>query len=476
MRSTRWSTARRASLLAATAALAACATDTTTAPARSPVLPDAGSLSFQEGTPTGAYLVRAQSSGAVSTARTSIASAGGTVVRDIPSMNLYYVSGLSASGAASLASQPGLTVVEDRLVQWVPNPGSLTRTFVSVSRGPSATGTDQSGAFFYATYQWSLKVTGADRTWVPSNGGAGETVCVLDTGVDAGHSDLNGLVDPAKLMTVILVPRFASDATPVDYHFHGTFVSAQIRSNGLGTASVAPNATLCSIKVLSEDGSGTFGDIIFGIVRAAGLGASVINMSLGGYIQESNPANAPFLAFLQEAIDVARGRGAVVVAASGNDGFNMDDVRQLLGFINIPAQMNNVLSVGATGPFNQMNFDALTAYSNYGGKSGADLVAPGGNGGLPGGVTADYILSACSRFAFGGAVCGGGNTYLFGNGTSFAAPIVAGAAAVLHSNQPAWSPGLVEQCILNNADYVGPGWKYGRGRLNVRRASLCSGK
>ncbi len=475
MRRTLWSTARHAFLPATAALLAACATDTTTAPSRGPIIPDAGALALQEGTPTGSYLVRVQSAGAVSTARSSITSAGGTVVRDIPNMNLLYVNGLSAGAAASLASQPGLTIVEDRLVQWTPNPRTLSPSFVQATGGPSAAGTDQSGAAFYGPYQWSLKVTRADRTWVPSNGGGGETVCVLDTGVDPGHLDTNGLVDPSKMITVILNPRFPSDATPLDYDFHGTFVSAQIRSNGIGMASVAPNATLCSIKVLSEDGAGTFGDIIYGIVQAARFGASVINMSLGGYIQESNPANAPFLAFLQEAIDIARGRGAVVVAASGNDGFNMDDIRAVLGYINIPAQMNNVLSVGATGPVNQLNFDVLTPYSNFGGSSGADLVAPGGNGGAPGGVTADFIISACSRYAFGGS-CAGGNIYLFGNGTSFAAPIVAGAAAVLHSNQPGWSPGLVEQCILNNADYVGPGWKYGRGRLNVRRASICSGK
>jgi len=462
-------------LLATAAAVAACATDTTTAPARGPLLPDAGALALQEGTPTGTYLVRAHSAGAVSTARSSITAAGGTVMRDIPNMNLYYVGGLSAGAAASLAAQPGLTVVEDRLVQWTPDPRRMSPSFVQASGAPSAAGTDQSGAQFFAAYQWSLKVTGADKTWVPSNGGAGETVCVLDTGVDPGHLDLNGLVDPAKFITAILVPRFPSDATPLDYDFHGTFVSAQIRSRGIAMASVAPNATLCSIKVLSEDGSGTFGDIIFGIVQAARFGASVINMSLGGYIQESNPANAPFLAFLQEAIDIARGRGAVVVAASGNDAFNMDDIRELIGFINIPAQMKNVVSVAATGPVAQQNFDVLTPYSNYGGKSAGDLVAPGGNGGQPGGVTADYILSACSRFAFGGA-CAAGNVYLFGNGTSFAAPIVAGAAAVLHSNQPGWSPGQVEQCILSTGDYVGPGWKYGRGRLNVRRASNCSGK
>jgi subtilisin family serine protease len=474
MKSTYRAVLRKATAGAAAAVLAACSADPVTSPPQASAALDLSSLTFREGTPTGTYLVRTASAGAVSTARSAIASVGGRVVREIPTMNLMYVDGIDAAGAASLAADPGTTVFADRLLQWTPNPTTLQPQFVTLSGGPSATGTDQSTAAFFAQYQWSLKVTNADKTWVPSNGGSGETVCVLDSGVDPGHLDLNGLVDPNKLVTVILNPRFPSDLTPFDHDFHGTFVSAQIRSNGIGMASVAPNATLCSIKVLSEDGGGTFGDIIYGIFLAARFGADVINMSLGGYVQETNPANAPLLAILQEVIDVARGRGGVVVAASGNDGYNMDDIRDLIGFINVPSQMKNVISVGATGPVNQQNFDAITAYSNYGAKSGVDLVAPGGNGGQPGGVTADYILSACSRFAFGGA-CAAGNRYLFGNGTSFSAPIVAGAAAVVESNVGSMSSGDLERCLLSTATYYWPGGKYGKGRVNVRAASRCSG-
>jgi subtilisin family serine protease len=471
------STARRASMLASAAFLAACATDDGVAPTLQPTLPDVASLSqFDEGAETGTYLVKLRSGGRMSAARSSVAQFGATVVRELPAANLLYVNGLSDADAAALAADPNVTVIKDRLMRWIPDSKALTPTFLDAVAGPVATGTDQSSAQFYAQYQWSLKVTRADQAWTPSNGGAGETVCVLDTGVDPGHLDLNGTVDPSRTVSVILNPRFPSDATPFDYDFHGTFVSAQIRSNGIGMASVAPNATLCSIKVLSEDGAGTFGDIIFGIFLAAKFQADVINMSLGGFAQETNPANAPLLSLLQEVIDIARNRGTLVVAASGNDGFNMGDVRELFGFITIPAQMRGVISVGATGPFQQMNFDKATSYSNYGFRDALDLVAPGGNGGLPNGMTEDFIISACSRFAFAGA-CASGTRYLFGNGTSFAAPMVAGAGAVVESNVGAMTTGQLESCILDRAQYVGgPRGRYGKGRLDVRNASLCTGK
>jgi subtilisin family serine protease len=152
----------------------------------------------------------------------------------------------------------------------------------------------------------------------------------------------------------------------------------------------------------------------------------------------------------------------------------MGDVRELFGFITIPAQMRGVVSVGATGPYQQRNFDRFTAYSNYGYKDALDLVAPGGNGGLPGGMTEDFIISACSRFAFGGA-CASGLRYVFGNGTSFAAPMVSGAGAVAESNVGSMTTGALENCI--RTQYVGgPGGRYGKGRLDVRASSRCTGK
>ncbi len=466
---------RHIASLAMLGVLAACSTDRATSPSAKPLAPSTPAASFDFGTETGVYLVKNLGKGGVSATRTSATALGGRVIREIGPLNLSYVDGLSATGAAQLASTPGVTIFRDRLMQMIPTPASFAPKFVSATSGVKAQGTDQSGAFFFNQYQWSLKVTRANLAWTPSNGGAGETVCVLDTGVDPGQQDLVGRVDLSRSGSVIAVPRFPSDVLLDDYHFHGTFTSAQITSNGIGTASVAPNATLCALKVLSEDGSGSFGDIIFGIYLASAIGADVINMSLGGYVDANNPGNAGLLYVLQEVIDFARAKGVLVVAASGNGGYNMDDIKALFGVIHVPAMMKNVISVGATGPLAQTNFDNLAYYSNFGGSGGLDLVAPGGTGGQAGGLLEDFIISACSRFAFGG-VCASGNFYLFGNGTSFASPIVAGAGAVVESNVGTMPIGQLETCILSTAKGLYPGKVFGKGRLDVRSASLCSGK
>jgi len=456
------------------AVLAACSTDAPTTPRA--VVPATGATllsRFNEGTETGIYLIK-QAPGAVSTLRTSVQALGGAVKRELGDIGLLYVEGLSDQGAASLSAQSGVTVTKDRLMQFVPNPNTVRRHIVSATGTPGTQGTDQSGAGFFSAFQWNMRIINADKAWVPSNGGSGETVCVLDTGVDPGHLDLNGTVDPTKLASAILVPRFPSDATPLDFHFHGTYVSAIARSNGIAIASVAPNATLCSIKVLSEDGVGTFGDVIFAIFAAARFfNADVINMSLAGFVDITNPGNGPLLALLQEVIDVARNQGTLVVAAAGNDGLNMDEVRQTFGVIAIPAMMQGVISVGATGPFQQRDFDVLAAYSNFGGNGGIDFVAPGGNAGRPGSLLADLVLSACSRFAFGGA-CAAGNRYVFANGTSAAAPHVSGAGAVVESQVGSLPITVLEQCVVNTAKPLPPVWKHGKGRLDVLAASQCA--
>jgi subtilisin family serine protease len=468
----RTSTLGKLSAALALALLAACSTDSPTTPAA--IVPAAPLSTFNEGTETAMYLVK-QAPGSMSTLHTTVKALGGTVKREIADIGLLYVGGLTAQGAASLAARPGVTVAKDRLVQFVPNPNTVRPSIVSGTAGPVVQGTDQSSAQFFSAFQWNMRIINADKAWVPSNGGSGETICVLDTGVDPGHLDLNGTVDPAKLVSAILVPRFPSDATALDFHFHGTYVSALARSNGIGIASVAPNATLCSIKVLSEDGNGTFGDVIFGIIVAARLfSADVINMSLTGFVDITNPANAPLLNLLQDAIDIARNHGAFVAAAAGNDGLNMDEVKQTFGIITVPAMMQGVISVGATGPFQQRDFDVLASYSNFGGNGGLDLVAPGGNPGQrPGFVLADLVLSACSRFAFGGA-CATGNSYLFANGTSAASPHVAGAAAVVESNVGSMPIAVLEQCVVNTAKPLVPAWKLGKGRLDVLAGFLCA--
>lgn len=329
---------------------------------------------------------------------------------------------------------------------------------------------DQSSAQFFLPYQWNLRQIDADDAWTRSAQGAGVVVAVLDTGVDPFHIDLDGKIDGAS--TSMLSPGSSpcgsfDETTIYDLAFHGTFVSALVSSNGLGMASVAPDATLMGVKVLSCDGTGSFGDIIAGIVYAADHGADVITMSFGVYFPKNAIGGGPLVAVMNRAANYANQRGVLVVASAGNEGVDLDRDRN---FTHLPSMAANVVSVGATAPVGQADFDALASYTNHG-VSGVTVMAPGGDL-VAGGVLEDLVLSACSSF-----VCGAPNVYGFGGGTSFAAPHAAGTAAVIIGDN--WgSPSQTEHCLIKGADDLGKKGTdnlYSKGRINVLGALSAPG-
>jgi thermitase len=344
----------------------------------------------------------------------------------------------------------------------------MLRGSPTVGGGPSTQGTDQHNAQFYPL-QWNLQVTQADDAWVPTPAGQGELVCVLDTGVDPNHIDLQGRIDLSISRSTVTSPLFPGDTTILDFHFHGTHVSGIVSSNGIAIASVAPDARLCAVKVLNVQGFGSWADIIEGISYATSVGANVINMSLRGYVDLRVPGARQLIAAMQRAIDKAASRGVLVVGAAGNEAVDLDHDPWYQ--IVIPAQLPKVLSVGATAPVNQQNFDQLASYSNYGGDTGIDMVAPGGD--FVAGIALDGVLSACSQYSVY-IECPGGTFYVFASGTSMAAPHVSGAAAVLESTQGPLGPGAMTQCLTRTADPVGPFAIYGHGRLNVLQAAQCA--
>ena len=267
--------------------------------------------------------------------------------------------------------------------------------------------------------QWNLPQVGwgIARDSVAPSGHA--VIAVLDTGVDGGHPDLSGLVTGGW-------SAFGTDPL-ADPNGHGTAVAgiaAAATGNGIGIAGVAYAGTsVLSVQVLGADGAGTDSDIIAGVVWAADHGADVILMAF------SNPG---YSAALQAAIDYAWSRGAVLVAATGNDGSTT---------ATYPAGDRHVIGVSGTD-----RGDRLVAGSN----SGADtfLGAPG----------VDIPTAAA----------GGGTTLV--TGTSAAAAHVAGAAALLRAIGGSASNGVIVGRLARTADPAGAPDQTGNGRLNLGRA------
>lgn len=468
MRSSRWKGSRSPIIAVTALALAACA-DSTTQPAdeNEGLRPAATVLNAQDGR----YLVWMMPGAGVPQNLTGVlANTGARVVHDLRRIGFLVVDGLPSSAASALASRSDVRgITPDFTAQWIPPASQLMGPRVQIppgSAGGVIQGTDQTGAFFFAD-QWNIRQIRADQAYGPTPTGAGALVCVLDSGIDPGQVDLVGKVDLSKSTSFIAAEPFIEDL-----NFHGTFVSGIISTNGLGVASVAPDATLCAVKVLDFTGSGPIGGVLAGIVHAADVGADVANMSLGIYVPKIAPGVDIIREAFRQAVVYAREHRMQVVAASGNDGANLDEDGDM---ISIPAEIPGVISVTATGPVNQMEFDRLAAYANIGGrKGGVDIAAPGGADAADAVVIQDFILSVCSRF-----VCGADGFYVFANGTSAAAPHVSGVGAVAESHL-AGDQGarILDGCILLNATPIlrpngRPDTRYGVGRLDALNGGLC---
>jgi serine protease len=263
--------------------------------------------------------------------------------------------------------------------------------------------------------QWHMQRIGAQRAWDFAIG-RGVTVAVVDTGIAC--EDHDPYTKGTDLLSTECVEgwNFVTGTSHAnDDQGHGTHVAgtiAQSTNNGIGAAGVAFGARLMPVKVLNESGWGTTTDVADGIRWAADHGAHVINLSLGG------PRNARVL---QKAIDYARSRGAVVVAAAGNTG----------GSVQFPGASDGVIGVSATDPA-----DKLAAFSSRG--EGVDIAAPG---------VKVVQQTVCNK---GRNKC---EQFPGWNGTSMASPHVAGAAALMMS-LGVTDPSAVEDALRKNARVV----------------------
>ena len=285
--------------------------------------------------------------------------------------------------------------------------------------------------------QWSLSAVNAAGAWALTHGSSSVVVADLDSGVDASHPDLAGkLVGGYDVTTNQPLPAGNSDNVG-----HGTAVAGVIgaaTNNGIGLASLGWDTPVMPIKIGDTP---TLSTIVAGLHWAADHGARIINLSLGGCADPT----------LAAAVQYAQSKGALLVAAAGNQG-------DLGNPVIYPAAYPGVLAVGATARNGSHAF-----YSETGSFLG--MVAPGGSGD---GTPADDVLVL---------VPGGG--YGTGAGTSFAAPLVAAAGGLLDAVNPGLLPDDVAGILRQTATHLGapgPDPVYGTGMLNAGAAATAAGK
>ncbi len=258
------------------------------------------------------------------------------------------------------------------------------------------------------------------------------TVAVIDTGVDYTHPDLSGKVSLGKNC-------IADNNDPFDDNGHGTHVAGIIAAksaNGKYGEGVCPNCKILAIKALGADGIGTFFEVACGMQNARTKSTTpatkVINMSLAG----------PSSALVSAEVDAIKAAGKVLVAAAGNDN-TIDITNAYPG-----ADPDTALRVMATE-----DNDCRAWFSNFspaGNPTQYNIAAPGWE-----------IQSTLPGAGYG--------TF---SGTSQAAPIVAGAAALVWGEIPSLTRGDLVSTIVNNGKSTNCGFAASTKRVDVRKAIL----
>ena len=261
------------------------------------------------------YLIELSGNGPADLAA-AVAAAGGTLAHDLGDIGLASAVSDKANFASKLAKTRGVQrVTRDLLVRWTPEESEVD-TAVAIDTTGHVTDPDLA---FFRSCQWNLDQINATGAWAQGEFGAGTTVAVLDTGVSGdpafggggAHIDMVGKLvgNVSMISTPSVCDTVAPDmASPLDFRFHGTFVAGQIAAHGFATAGVAPDANIYGVKVLNCLGSGSFGDVIAGILHAANQpNVDVINMSLGAYFPKNLAGAGPLVAALNKAVNYAQG-------------------------------------------------------------------------------------------------------------------------------------------------------------------------
>lgn len=414
---------------------------------------------------------------------------GGLVDVSLDNIGVAAVSGLSEPGVSALLADPGIRAIErevtfslsDRSIESDEPFSELSAESVA----PADATSSPTSARFYSR-QWNLRAVLAPDAWAAGHlGSRNVAVAILDSGIDYLHPDLVGLVDLERSTSFVpeedaeVARRFPGRLPFTDLFWHGTAVASVVASNATVLAGVNRNVTLIAVKIADSTNASSLSRFLSGIVYAADHGADVINMSIGR--ERSKSANPGIVAAFDRATNYAFRKGALIVSVPFNDAADLDHNGDL---VRLPCESAHVICVSATGPTAAAgvngpweNVDAPAPYTAFG-QSSIDVAAPGGTG-MPAPNRRVWVPCTTTWSATTEPpacrlpVCRLGGCIAQGQGTSFAAPTVAGLAALLVAQVGHGNPALVRARMLQSADDLGaPGTDpyYGKGRINIARA------
>jgi subtilisin family serine protease len=390
------------------------------------------------GNPFGVTVVRFSPGSTPVQMRAAVTAAGGVVVGDLSAIDALAVVPTSAGFGSRVASKPLVT-------------GLFTDTLFASDRrddlrddrhsdGPPADRNDVDFDPWHALFQWDDDRMNVQSAWRRTTGDRSIAVAVLDTGVDADHRELHGIVDKqlggnfipcddlrALFGLGVIDRKGLRDCRDGDFEGHGTWVASRIAGalNGFASNGVAPGVRIGSYKVLAAGLGGLSSWMLSGLIAACSdPRIDVVNMSIEGYVDPSDEASVQDFLLFTDAVDYCRRHGVPVFAAAGNehvrvdrvsltlDGRHVDDVGQvstgaqgialtppggdsldesdLRGGLLVPGGVPGVTMVSATAnaigaapasvPLRWSSHvgarDQLAYYSNYGSR--VDIAAPGG--------------------------------------------------------------------------------------------------
>ena len=247
---------------------------------------------------------------------------------------------------------------------------------------------------------WGVKRIGSGTVHDGGNKGTGVKIGIIDSGINYTHLDLDGVYAGGHDFV-------QDDDNPMDVYGHGTHVAgtACAEDNGFGVVGVAPECALYSLRVLNDDGVGSWSATVAAIDWAVKNGTQVVNLSLGS---SQDPG-----ATVKAAFDNAEAAGLIIVAAGGNSGNSAGKGNNVI----YPAKYASVIAVAATD-----SNDQRASWSSTGAE--IELAAPG--------VAVLSTWNDADSPHDPQPICVDGVCYYkYGSGTSMASPHVAGVAALV---------------------------------------------